>query len=84
MMQGDYAFQGQKCARCRQAIQSDPACDEYLWYHRTCLAEGTRALQRAHELAACFGVARASPLPGRGTPADADRVTGSRSEALPL
>jgi hypothetical protein len=56
MMQCDHAFQGQKCARCRQAIQSDPAFDEHLWYHRTCLEEGTRALQHAHELAARFGV----------------------------
>jgi len=56
MMQLDQVFQGQKCARCRQAIQSDPAFDEHLWYHRPCLEEGTRALQRAQELAARFGV----------------------------
>ena len=55
MMQLDQAFQGQKCARCRQVIQSDPACDDHLWYHRPCLEEGTRALQRAHELAVRFG-----------------------------
>ena len=55
MTQLNQAFQGQKCARCRQAIQSDPACDDHLWYHRPCLEEGTRALQRAHALAARFG-----------------------------
>ena len=54
-MQFSNAFQGGKCARCRQAIQSDPAFDDHLWYHRPCLEEGTRALQRAHELAARFG-----------------------------
>ena len=56
MMQLNQAFQGQKCARCRQAIQSDPAFNDYLWYHRPCLEAGTRALQRAHELAARFGL----------------------------
>ena len=55
MMELDQAFQGHKCAHCRQAIQSDPACDDHLWYHRPCLEEGTRALQRAHELAVRFG-----------------------------
>ena len=55
MMQLGNTFQGQKCARCRQAIESDPVCDDHLWYHRACLEEGTRALQRAHELAARFG-----------------------------
>jgi hypothetical protein len=55
MMPLDQAFQGKKCARCRQAIQSDPTFDDHLWYHRPCLDEGTRALQRAHELAARFG-----------------------------
>jgi hypothetical protein len=56
MMQFSHGVPGGKCARCRQAIQSDPACDDYLWYHRSCLEEGTRALQRAHALAAHFGV----------------------------
>ena len=55
MMQLGKAFQGKKCNRCRQAIQSDPAFEDDLWYHRTCLEEGTRALQRAQELAARFG-----------------------------
>ena len=55
MRQVSPAFPGGKCARCRQAIQSDPAFDEHLWYHRACLEEGTRALQRAHALAARFG-----------------------------
>jgi len=54
-MQLDHAFQGKKCARCRQAIQSDPAFEDRLWFHRTCLEEGKRALQRAQKLAACFG-----------------------------
>ena len=49
------ACQGNKCARCRQPIQSDPAFDDVLWYHRACLEEGKRALQRAEELAARFG-----------------------------
>ena len=55
MMQLGKAFHGTKCARCRQPIESDPACDEVLWYHRVCLDEGRRALQRAQELAARFG-----------------------------
>jgi hypothetical protein len=55
MMQLGNAFQGNKCARCRQPIQSDPAFDDVLWYHRACLEEGKRALQRAEELAARFG-----------------------------
>jgi hypothetical protein len=46
---------GKKCARCRQAIQSDPAFEDNLWYHCACLEEGKRALQRAQELAARFG-----------------------------
>jgi hypothetical protein len=56
MRQLGNAFQGNKCARCRQPIQSDPAFDDDLWYHRACLEEGKRALQRAHELAARFGL----------------------------
>ena len=56
MMQRGKTFQGNKCARCRQPIQSDPACDDVLWYHRACLEEGKRALQRAEELAARFGL----------------------------
>jgi hypothetical protein len=54
MQLGD-VFQGKKCARCRQAIQSDPAFEDNLWYHRACLAEGKRALHRAQEFAARFG-----------------------------
>jgi hypothetical protein len=68
MMQLGNTLQGKNCARCRQVIQSDPAFADDLWYHRTCLEEGTRALQRAQELAARFGVAsadsRASEAPG--------------------
>ena len=68
MMQLGNTFQGKKCARCRQVIQSDPAFADDLWYHRTCLEEGTRALQRAQELAARFGVvsadSRISEAPG--------------------
>ena len=59
MMQLDQTFQGQKCARCRQAIQSDPALADDLWYHRTCLEEGKKALQHAQELAARSGVVSA-------------------------
>jgi hypothetical protein len=59
MMRLGNTFQGQKCARCRQAIQSDPAFADDCWYHRTCLEEGTRALQRVQELAVRFGVASA-------------------------
>jgi len=51
----DKTGQENKCARCRHAIQSDPVFDDHLWYHRRCLDEGTRALQRAHALAARFG-----------------------------
>ena len=54
-MQLDQVFQRQKCARCRQAIQSDPVFEDNLWYHHACLEEGRRALQRANELAARFG-----------------------------
>ena len=63
MMQLGNTFQGQKCARCRQAIQSDPAFADDLWYHRTCLEEGQRALQRAQELATRFGVESADSHP---------------------
>ena len=55
MLQLGNAFQGKKCARCQQPIQSDPAFDEQLWFHRACLSEGIRALQRAQELATAFG-----------------------------
>ena len=55
-MQLGNTFQGKKCARCHQAIQSDPAFADDLWYHRTCLEEGQRALQRAQELAARFSL----------------------------
>jgi len=58
-MQLDQTFQGKKCARCRQAIQSDPAFEDNLWYHRACLEEGQRALQRANALAARFGLVSA-------------------------
>jgi len=61
MMQLGNAFPENKCARCRQPIQSDAAFDEHFWYHRVCLDEGRRALQHAQELAARFG----------GVPADA-------------
>ena len=55
MLQLGNTFQGHKCARCRQAIQSDPAFADHLWYHRPCLEEGTRALYRAQERAARCG-----------------------------
>jgi hypothetical protein len=57
MMQLDHPSEEQKCARCKQVIQSDPVFDEPLWFHRLCLEEGKRALQRAQELAARFGFA---------------------------
>ena len=56
MIQLGNTFQGKTCARCRQAIESDPAFADDLWYHRTCLEEGQRALQRAQELAVRFGL----------------------------
>ena len=55
MRQLGNTFQGKKCARCHQAIESYPAFADDLWYHRTCLEEGTRALHRAEDLAARFG-----------------------------
>ena len=58
-------FQEPKCARCRQAIQSEPAFADHLWYHRSCLEEGTRALQRAEALATRFGC-----VPVESRPAD--------------
>jgi hypothetical protein len=54
-MQLGNAFQGKKCARCRQVIESDAAFADDLWFHRTCLEEGKRALHRAKELAVRFG-----------------------------
>ena len=58
-MEFDHVFQEEKCARCRQAIHSDPAFEDELWYHRTCLEEGKRALQRVQELVVRFGLASA-------------------------
>ena len=66
MMQLGNTFQGHKCARCRQAIQSDPAFADGLWYHRTCLEEGQRALQYAQELAIRFGFASVDSHPSGG------------------
>ena len=57
MMQLGNTFHGHKCVRCRHAIQSDPAFADGLWYHRSCLEAGHRALQRAQELAIRFDVA---------------------------
>ena len=80
-MQLGKTFQGKKCARCRQAIQSDPAFADDLWYHRRCLDEGTRALQRAQELAIRFGLAsvdsHASGSVTTGTPRCIGRVEHS-------
>ena len=71
MKQFGHTFQGKKCARCRQAIENDPAFADDLWYHRTCLEEGTRALQNAQALAARygFGAADSRPLEAPGGPA---------------
>jgi hypothetical protein len=66
MRQLEQACQEKKCARCRQAIQSDPAFADQLWFHRACLDEGTRALQRAQQLAACFGGAPADVRTSEG------------------
>ena len=63
MVQLGNTFQGKKCARCRQVIQSDPVFADDLWYHRTCLEEGQRALQRAQELATRFGFGSADSRP---------------------
>ena len=73
MQQFGQTFQGKKCARCRQAIESDPAFADELWYHRPCLEEGIRALQHAQALAARYGVgsAEARPLGVPGGPASA-------------
>ena len=59
MIQFGNTFQGEKCARCQQVIQSDPAFADDLWFHRTCLEEGQRALQCAQELAGRFGLVSA-------------------------
>ena len=66
MMQLGTTFQGQKCARCRQAIQSDPAFADDLWYHRLCLDAGHRALQRAQELALRFDLESVDSHPAGG------------------
>ena len=73
MQQFGQTFQGKKCARCRQAIKSDPAFADELWYHRVCLEEGIRALQHAQALAARYGVGAADSRPswGPGGPASA-------------
>ena len=63
MKQLGHTFQGKKCARCRQAIENDPAFADDLWYHRTCLEEGTRALQNAQALAARYGFGAADSRP---------------------
>jgi hypothetical protein len=63
MLQLGNTFQGKKCARWRQVIESEPAFADDLWYHRTCLAEGQRALQRAQELAAHFSALSADARP---------------------
>lgn len=63
MLQLSTTFQGKKCARCRQVIQSDPAFADDLWYHRTCLEEGQRALHRAQELTAHFSSLSADSRP---------------------
>jgi hypothetical protein len=65
MIQLGNTFQGKKCARCQQVIESNPAFADDLWYHRTCLEEGTRALQRAQALASRFGFVSAIPAPHR-------------------
>jgi hypothetical protein len=60
MLQLGNVFQGKTCAHCRHAIESDPAWAHALWYHRACLDEGTRALQRAQALAVRFGFGAAA------------------------
>jgi hypothetical protein len=71
MKQLGHTLQGKKCARCRQEIESDPAFADDLWYHRTCLEEGIRALQHAQALTASFGFGSADsrPLEVPGGPA---------------
>ena len=73
-MQLGSAFQRKKCARCRHVIQSDPALADDLWYHRTCLEEGKRALTRTQELTARFGVVSADSH----TPVIAKRHSNSK------
>jgi hypothetical protein len=63
MIQLGNTFQGKKCARCRQTIQSDPAFADDLWYHSACLEEGKKALQRAQELASHFSLASTDSRP---------------------
>lgn len=36
-MQLGNVFTDKKCARCREAIVSDPAFENTQWYHRVCL-----------------------------------------------
>ena len=80
-MQLGNTFQGKKCARCRQVIQSDPALADDLWYHRRCLDEGIRALQRAQELAIRFDLesvdSHAAGSVTTGTPRGRGRVERS-------
>jgi hypothetical protein len=80
MMQRGKICQGQKCARCRQTIQSDPAFDDELWYHRTCLEEGQRALQRAQELATRFRLESARTLTPRRRPVASSRRDAASQE----
>lgn len=66
-MQLGNSFQDKKCARCRNSIESDPAFEDALWYHRVCLEQGKRELQRANEIAARFGFPPPTPVYEKGT-----------------
>lgn len=53
-------FHSKKCARCGRVIESDPAFEDALWFHRVCLEKGKQELRRANEIAVRFGV---PPIP---------------------
>jgi len=78
------AWQGKKCARCRHAIQSDPALDEHLWFHRTCLEEGQRAATRPRPrrlLRRCAG--DLAPRRGAARPSSVSAAAGERGQPRP-
>ena len=83
-MQLGNACQGKNCARCQPTIESDPAFADDLWYHRTCLDEGTRALHRAEERAARFGFVSADSRTAEapGDTASTRRMEGARTPRM--
>lgn len=62
-MQFGSEFRGKKCARCGHVVESDPAFEDDLWFHRACMEKGKQELRRANEIAVCFAF---PPIPAVG------------------